>query len=166
MAYRKRKEAGKVSHSVAMQHTGAVRILTQPIIEGIHYGIDHLPRVRRHGFGQSNCLRSLRVSPSQWDHGARVSRWRGYPRSTFLHRMRGACCCFECTRSGSACATSASSCPADSTRAAPQKTRGTRDLQMSKLRIHACHYRRAWLFDYMGLLGRRQHRKPLRQMRL
>ena len=123
MAYRKRKEAGKVSHSVAMQHTGAVRILTQPIIEGIHYGIDHLPRVRRHGFGQSNCLRSLRVSPSQWDHGARVSRWRGYPRSTFLHRMRGACCCFECTRSGSACATSASSCPADSTRAAPQKNK-------------------------------------------
>lgn len=108
---------------------------------------------------------------------ARVSRWRGYPSSTFLHVMRGgasarcsllhvmrdACCCFERARSGSACATSASSCPADSTRAALPKTKGTRGPQMSKLQIHACYHRRAWLFDYMGLLGCQHHHKTLRQ---
>lgn len=84
-------------------------------------------------------------------------------RCSFLHVMWDACCCFERTRSGSACATSASSCPADSTRAALPKTKGIRGPQISKLRIHACYHRRAWLFDYMGLIGRQQHRKPLRQ---
>lgn len=62
-----------------------------------------------------------------------------------------------------------SSCPAASARvahAARAKAKRARGPQMPKMRIHACHHRRAGLFDYLGFHGRRQHRKPLRQMRL
>ena len=133
--------------------------------------------MRRRCFGQRFYLRPLRLTPPRWGRStgnthrpghskpALLHRVRGgaSARCSFLHVMRDACCCFERTRSGSACATSANSCPADSTRAALPKTKGTRGPQMSKLRIHACHRRREWLFDYMGLLRRKQHHKPLRQ---
>lgn len=183
MAYRERKEAGKVPRSIAVRHSGTTRARTYLIKEGIRHGIDHLSRVRRHYFGQSNCLRSLRAPPSRRRRHSNAASRYGRANPALLHRMRNgtavqcsflhvvrvACWDSKCGRPGSARATSPSVCPTASARvahAARAKAKRARGSQMPKMWIHACHHRRAGLFDHLGFHGRRQHRKPLRQMRL
>lgn len=153
------------------------------IKEGIHHGIDHLPRVRRRCFGQSFRLRPLRLSSPRRKRSAGNTHRLGHTKPALLHRVRGdvtARCSFLHVVRGTswnpssfrripALANPPSSCPTASARvahAARAKAKRARGSQMPKVRIHACHHRRAGLFDHLRFHGRRQHRKPLRQMRL
>lgn len=180
VAYRKRKEVGNVPHSITGRYDASSRI---SIKEGIHHVIDHLPRVWRHSFRQSFCLRPLRLSSPRRKYSAGNTHRPGHSKPALLHRVRGGvtarCSFLHVVRGTSwnprpfrripALANPPSSCPAASARvahAARAKVKRARGSQMPKMRIHACHHRRAGLFDYLGFHGRRQHRKPLRQMRL
>lgn len=140
------------------------------IKEGIHHGIDHLPQVRRHCFGQSFRLRPLRLSSPRRKRSAGNTHRLGHTKSALLHRMWGSvtarCSFLHVVRSTSrnprsfrripARATSPSACPTASARvahAARAKAKRARGSQMPKMRIRACHHRRAGLFNHLGFMG-------------
>ena len=83
MAYREWKEAGKVPRSIAVRHAGMARGRAHLIKEGIHHSIDHLPRIRRHGFGQSFRMRPLRPSSPRRKCSADNTQTRALKTSTF-----------------------------------------------------------------------------------
>lgn len=72
------------------------------IKEGIHHGIDHLPQVRRHCFGQSFRLRPLRLSSPRRKGSAGNTHRLGHTKSALLHRMWGSVTarCSFCTSCG------------------------------------------------------------------
>ena len=124
------------------------------IKEGIHHGIDHLPQVRRHCFGQSFRLRPLRLSSPRRKRSAGNTHRLGHTKSALLHRMWGSvtarCSFLHVVRSTSrnprsfrripARATSPSACPTASARvahAARAKAKRARGSQMPKMQIHA-----------------------------
>ena len=84
------------------------------IKEGIYHGIDHLPRVRRHSFGQSYRLRSLRVSPSRRGRRSNAASRYGRAKPVLLHRVRSgtATRCSFCTSCGSPVGTPSAATPA------------------------------------------------------